>query len=391
MGRLTVHVGRATRRVLSWRGVWCDLLIASGLGLSWLVSYVAGGANVVPPHAFYFPILLAAVRFGATGATLTAIASSVIAGPLLPARVDAGDSQPLSDWLVRSGFFITLGLCIALLVAAVVSVQRAELHRRSRELQIEQALERDEFFLLYQPVVRFDGEIVGVEALLRWNLPDGGVMTPDHFIPLAEEGDLIVPIGRWVLETACAQAAEWRSGADTNADMSFGVAVNVSPRELRHPGFVEHVTETLARTGLPADCLVLELTETAFVEDMDWSILQLESLKRCGVSIAVDDFGVGYGSLTYVHSFPIDVLKIDRSFVAALPASRDLVDGIITLARRLGLLVVAEGVETGEQAAELSSLDADLAQGWLYSQAVPAHVITERVRMRQRDAELSNA
>ncbi|HUP72152.1 MAG TPA: EAL domain-containing protein [Acidimicrobiales bacterium] len=364
-------------------------LVAVGLVAVWLANVAVGGANTVPPHGFYVPILVAGIRFGARGAAVTSVTAGVLAGPLLPADVSTATAQPLSDWLVRVVFFVVLGQVMTGIVALTVRELRARLEQLQAEHELALALERGELFVLYQPIVSLDAQprIVGVEALLRWRHPQRGDVLPGDFIPLAEQSGLIVSIGRWVLHEACRQAQQWRRDILRDAD-SFKIAVNVSTRQLNEAQFPGDVSEILAATGLPPSWLHLEVTETALVVDIDWSAEQLQRVKQVGVSVAVDDFGTGYASLTYVQRFPIDVIKIDRSFVATLetdPGGGAIAGGIVMLARSLGIRTVAEGVETARQADMLRDLGCDLAQGWFFGRPKPA-VDIERLLRTQQDS-----
>jgi diguanylate cyclase (GGDEF)-like protein len=218
----------------------------------------------------------------------------------------------------------------------------------------------------YQPTIRLsDGRTTGYEALLRWEHPHRGLVPPGEFIPLAEEGGLIVEIGRWVLEQAARQAVAWSAGAGSPIEM----AVNLSPRQLADDDVVATVQQVLATTGLPAGQLTLEVTEGVLVHDIDAVVDQLQALRRLGVRIAIDDFGTGYSSLSYLRRLPADIIKIDQSFVQDLDAggaSTTLVASIIELARSLRLTVVAEGVETSHQSAVLTELACSHAQGYLF-------------------------
>lgn len=341
---------------------------------AWTASFAAGGVNVVPPHAFYLPVVLAGARCGAIGGLLTGAASAVIAGPLLPADVAEWRAQHTTDWIVRGGFFVVMGAFFAVLLRAKVDHEREEMEHRAAEAELRHAFASGQLRVEYQPIVTLDGGVAGAEALLRWNHPLRGEVPPDEFVPLAERTGLIVPIGEYVLRTAVAQLATWREELGADAAPAH-VAVNVSPRELERPEFTALVATALHEAGLPPSALTIEVTETALIGDLERSIDHLRTIKSTGVGISVDDFGVGYGSLTYAHRFPVDALKIDRSFISALPASSNLVGGIIMLARSLGMSVIAEGVETTEQAEELRSLGADLAQGWLFGRAAPGPVI----------------
>ncbi|MBV9108283.1 MAG: EAL domain-containing protein, partial [Gemmatimonadetes bacterium] len=233
---------------------------------------------------------------------------------------------------------------------------------------LRQALSRGELFLVYQPLVSLaTGAIPGFEALLRWNHPTLGLLPPAEFIPVAEETGLIVALGEWVLGEACRQAARWRAEHGAGAP---GVSVNVSARQLAQPGLAAQVRDTLREAGLPGDALRLEVTESLLAADLPRISALLAEIREMGVGISVDDFGTGYSSLAYLHRLPADMLKIDRSFVAAMGAGREsgeIVRTILALGRTLGMRVVAEGVETPEQRQALQALGCDLAQGYLFS------------------------
>ncbi len=234
--------------------------------------------------------------------------------------------------------------------------------------------------LHFQPEVDLTtGRLAGVEALVRWRR-DGELIAPDEFIPLAEETGLIVPIGSWVLRTACAQLAAWRRGGHGDG---VAVAVNVSPRQLLHPGFVQEVADVLEVTGIGAGSLLLEITETAIIADIDAAARVLQQLRDQGVRIAVDDFGTGYASLTYLHRLPADAVKLDRSFIDGLVDDDRLaviVTAVLDLVRTIGLRSIAEGVTTREQFELLRRLGADLAQGSFVGPAVPAEDLVDRLR-----------
>jgi diguanylate cyclase (GGDEF)-like protein/PAS domain S-box-containing protein len=240
------------------------------------------------------------------------------------------------------------------------------IERLAMESSLRRALEREQFLLQYQPRVDLrTGRIIGAEALLRWNLPDQGVIEPVRFIPLAEETGLIVPIGKWVLKAACAQNKAWQqAGLEP-----IIVSVNVSARQFRQDNLVRTVAEVLDETGLEARYLEIELTESVVMHDAAQLIAMLTDLKRLGVQIALDDFGTGYSSLSYLKRFPVDRLKVDRSFVEHLATDSDdatIVRAIITLGHNLGLKVVAEGVEHLEQVNFLRLNHCDEAQGFHY-------------------------
>jgi diguanylate cyclase (GGDEF)-like protein/PAS domain S-box-containing protein len=248
------------------------------------------------------------------------------------------------------------------------------LDRMTTEHSLHRALERRELTLHYQPVVEIEGvTTVGVEALLRWQHPEQGLVAPYRFIPVAEESGLIIPIGAWVLEQACHQLSDWHGRDRTGPQGS--IEVNLSARQIDDARIVGTVEEILTRTGLPAEHLTLEITESALMTDASAALDVLSALKELGVLLAIDDFGTGYSSLSYLQRFPLDILKVDRSFVEELGVSSEgetIVAAVIRLAHALGLKVVAEGVETTGQLEILRSLQCDLAQGYLFSRPLPA-------------------
>ena len=254
--------------------------------------------------------------------------------------------------------------------------------RLKMETELRRALDRGELRLHYQPQVDLrSARIVGLEALVRWEHPERGLVPPGSFIPIAEETGLILPIGRWVLETACRQASIWR--ADSEIGLDLVMAVNLSPRQFRHPRLVQDVGQVLAESGLDASGLEVEITEGTAMGDADATVKTLEHLKSIGIRLAIDDFGTGYSSLGYLKRFPIDVLKVDRSFVAGLPANRGdaaIVRAVVGLTRALGLKAVAEGVETPEQLAELRGLGCDQGQGYLFGRPTPTEVADVMLR-----------
>ncbi|WP_374251412.1 EAL domain-containing protein [Xanthobacter sp.] len=241
--------------------------------------------------------------------------------------------------------------------------------RMEMEADLRRALARDEFILNFQPVVNLaTGRITGTEALVRWQSPTHGLVTPNRFIPLAEETGLIEPLGNWVMEAACRQMAEW---LDKGADLDF-IAVNLSPRQFQRGALCEFVDDVLRRTGLPAHKLEVEITESLLFDARAAAERKLRQLKDTGVRIALDDFGTGYSSLAYLKRFPISKLKIDRSFVRDLPRAADaeIATAIISIARALGFSVVAEGIEDPRQHDFLKARGCDFGQGHLFSRAV---------------------
>jgi diguanylate cyclase (GGDEF)-like protein/PAS domain S-box-containing protein len=234
------------------------------------------------------------------------------------------------------------------------------------------ALERDELVLDYQPYVDLQtGAVAGFEALLRWQHPERGRLAPDRFIDLAETSGLIVPIGRWVLRTACRQLQRWEAAHPWLEGL--GMSVNVSARQVADADFAADVRAIIAESGVAPDQITLEITERLLVEDSDAVAIRLRALKEIGVRLAVDDFGTGYSSLSYLQSFPVDILKIDRSFVAGIDGDQErarLVGGIVDMGHSLGLQIVTEGIEEPGDAAVLRDLGSDFGQGYLFSRPI---------------------
>jgi EAL domain-containing protein (putative c-di-GMP-specific phosphodiesterase class I) len=251
------------------------------------------------------------------------------------------------------------------------------------ENDLRRAVDRQELELRYQPVVRIaDGRLCGFEALLRWNHPERGLLLPAQFIPSAEETGFIVPLGTWVLAAACRQLAAW--GPALADDPELMVSVNISARQLAHPELVAQVRRTLEATGADAGRLRLEITETVLMADAPAAQAVLLQLRGLGLSVMIDDFGTGYSSLAYLQQFPVDTLKIDRSFVSRLGArEEEIVCAIVTLGKSLGMQVLGEGVETAAELAALGRLGCDLAQGFLFAAALPVTEAEELLRRRR--------
>jgi predicted signal transduction protein with EAL and GGDEF domain len=237
------------------------------------------------------------------------------------------------------------------------------------EADLRRALDAGELFLHYQPT--FDlttGQITGAEALARWNHPARGLVPPTEFIPLAEASGLIRPLGAWVLREACRQAAAWQQ-TTPHRDKPFTLSVNLSGKQLQHTQVVQDVAQALGDSGLPAESLVLEMTESVLMDDSQTVLDILRQLKQLGIRLAIDDFGTGYSSLSYLHRFPVDILKIDRSFVERLSRTSDnaeLARTVVRLGQSLQLQTVAEGVEDSAQFLTLRRMGCDIGQGYYF-------------------------
>jgi EAL domain-containing protein (putative c-di-GMP-specific phosphodiesterase class I) len=269
------------------------------------------------------------------------------------------------------------------------ATHQSVVHRMNVEQDLRQAVDQDQFTLRYQPIVSLhDERVAGAEALIRWRHPDRGLLPPSEFLEVAEETQLIVPIGRWVVDHACRQLAEWVGAPETNGpDTGPAVpmlAVNISGRQLSHdPGLIGHLTTTIARHGIPAGRICLEVTETAVHEASSTARAALAAFAASGFKVALDDNGTGYSSLGHLRDNPVDTLKIDRIFVQGLTHHRGddaIVGTIIQLAHALGMTVVAEGVELPLQRDRLRDLGCDFAQGHLFSEPLTASAFEKALR-----------
>ncbi len=256
-----------------------------------------------------------------------------------------------------------------------LSMEASALQRLALESNLRKAIDQNKMTLHYQPQVETTtGKIIGVEALLRWFDDDAGMISPATFIPLAEETGLIIPLGEWVLRSACTQNKTWQDAGLP----PVRVAVNLSLRQFRDKKLTANIAKALNETGLRPDWLGLEITEGSAMQDADYTVDTLQELKNMGVQLAIDDFGTGYSSLSYLKRFPLDKLKIDRSFVKGIPNDKGdaaIVTALVTLSHNLGMKVIAEGVENGGQLAFLRTLGCNELQGFMFSKAVGAEAV----------------
>ncbi|MGD0248515.1 MAG: EAL domain-containing protein [Candidatus Limnocylindrales bacterium] len=268
------------------------------------------------------------------------------------------------------------------------AIQRIEV-----ESQMRTAIEQSQFLLYYQPTIDLrTGRLTGVEALARWLHPRRGMVSPKEFIPLAEENGLIVPFGQWAIREACRQVRVWQK--EIPAEEPICLNVNLSARQLRHPGIVRDIEDALDDSGLSPSRLILEITESVIMADTPATLNRLFQLKSLGARLAIDDFGTGYSSFAYLRRFPVDIIKIDRSFVdgvATEPTACALVDAMIRIGKTLRLETVAEGIETAEQAERLRTLQCDIGQGYLFSRPLPIEAIRPFLRDRLSGHEATAA
>jgi EAL domain-containing protein (putative c-di-GMP-specific phosphodiesterase class I) len=244
--------------------------------------------------------------------------------------------------------------------------------RLQLESDLQQAVEQKQFCVYYQPIIALEtGRLSGFEALVRWNHPRRGIISPADFIPVAEETGLIVPLGRWVLEESCAKIRYWQQKSPSHRALSL--SVNLSGRQVSQPDLVEQIKQALHDSKLSPHCLKLEITESVVMENAEAATIMFKQLRTLGVQLSIDDFGTGYSSLSYLHKFPLNYLKIDRSFVSRMATADDnseIVRTIATLAHNLGMEVIAEGIETEEQHQQLKALGCEYGQGYLFSRPV---------------------
>ncbi|HEY9729177.1 MAG TPA: bifunctional diguanylate cyclase/phosphodiesterase, partial [Chroococcales cyanobacterium] len=256
--------------------------------------------------------------------------------------------------------------------------------RLSLQSELRHALEREELQVYYQPQVSLQtGEIIGTEALLRWLHPERGLVSPTKFIPIAEETGLIIPIGEWVLQTACKQTKLWQNSGFA----SLQVSVNLSSRQFSQIDLRKQLVQILMETGLDPKYIEVELTESMLVQNTEVAIRRLNALKSLGVKIAIDDFGTGYSSLSYLQQFPFDILKIDRCFIQDItnnPHNAAITKAIIEMAKSLNLKLIAEGVETPEELSFICRQDCDAMQGYLFSRPLPTPEFSQLLKARKR-------
>lgn len=359
------------------------LVVALGLLLSWGTTYLAGGSKTSVPHAFYIPVIVAAVRFGPVGALLVSAAAAIAAGPLMPLDVEDATAQATANWLTRGAIFVIVGQLTAYLVRHSVSSITAEVSARLLRRDLSVAVASNQLRLAYQPIVDIRaGGIAGAEALIRWEHPERGLVSPADFIPQAERTDCIAPITRWVVGEALRQTARWRTGVLSGAT-HFTISVNISAKDLADPDLIAHVRCGLEETGVPPSWLHLEITETALMEDVDAAAEGLVALRSLGVQIAMDDFGAGESSLGQLGRLTVEVIKIDRIFLRQIEHQEfggTLIAGIASLAKSMGVITVVEGIETSTDASIARDSGCDLAQGYLFSPPVTSDDLAALLR-----------
>ncbi|MCW6036111.1 EAL domain-containing protein [Spirulina subsalsa FACHB-351] len=262
------------------------------------------------------------------------------------------------------------------------TMHQMALERLNLETELRYALNRHEFLLHYQPIVHLKtGKIQGFEALIRWNSPTRGLVSPSQFIPVTEETGLIVPLGQWVLKEACSQLREWQKLG--LVDDSMSVSVNLTAHQFTQVDFCQQLDQILAETRLSPHHLKLEITESTIMDNQRSAQSILQQLKSRHISLSIDDFGTGYSSLSYLHAFPVDILKVDRSFVQSLDGSREnlgLIPAIFSITQAMGMSAIAEGIETAIQLAQLRHLNYEFGQGYFFSKPLPSEAVVELLK-----------
>jgi EAL domain-containing protein (putative c-di-GMP-specific phosphodiesterase class I) len=387
-GRAADGAGRVFAASAQFSGLLAFVLVAAMLVSAWSLTYVAGGSKTVLPHVFYVPVILASSRFRVPGAVAAALVAGLLAGPAMPQDVATGHPQEVANWLGRTAAFVVVALLVAWLTKESQGTILRRVSRSRTAAEIRAGLARGQFHVAYQPVVDLSGSrLVGFEALLRWDHPERGAVSPADFIPAAEETSAIVPLGRFVMQEALHQLAAWKA---THPWLTM--AVNVSPAQLGHPELVDDVRSALRAADVAAESLHIEITETAITGDVTTASSQVAALRSLGVRIAVDDFGVGQSSLSMLHQFPVDIVKIDRSFVCRItsdPKAAGMVDAIVRMAYAIGADTVGEGIESREDLDALRRLGCNLGQGFYLGRPAPASELEDRMQSWARQMALA--
>lgn len=351
------------------------LIILAVIAAVTVVVAISGGAPTPLMHLYYIPILYASVSHGYRGAIASATVAGLAAGPWMPQPNAASGNQALSDWGVRLALFVV----VALTAAWLARQDPRPLDIMLRDVVLGQGLRaavaQRRVRVHYQPIVELqEGRVVGVEALCRWNDNRGRAVSPERFIPAAEKTGAIIPLGREVLRLATVQAVE---SAGTRGQ-GLLLSVNASAIQLSNPGFLGELADLVGPERRRPYRFCLEITETAIMSDPKTALLTLSGARDMGIAIALDDFGTGQSSMSYLAGFPIDIIKIDQSFVGSVdidPISRALVRSMVSIAEELGAATIAEGVERPGQLRALRELGCDMAQGFYLGKPSDAEVV----------------
>lgn len=353
--------------------------IVIGLAGAWALSYLMGGSKTPLPHLFYVPILVAALGFSWPGAALTALVAGVLAGPALPEDVSAGVAQSPAGWVLRLTVFMAIGLFFALVMRGRSAPLRDVVGDSTMSARMRRGLDRHEIQPFYQPIYdQRTRAVTAVEALARWRHPKRGWIAPDDFIPAVERTGAVLDLDRFMLRQVAATVHGWSSEVGP-----IRASVNLSAVAFARNDLPEHVRRVLADTGLPAEQLELEITESAFMTDPDSTARQVAELRSFGVRVSIDDFSAGQSSLLYLSRFPVDTVKLDRTLIAGVTTDgrlARLVAGVVVMLHGLGVVVIGEGIETIEQLAFLDSVDCRYAQGYYIGHPASAESTLELLR-----------
>ncbi len=352
---------------------WTFVLVSTGL-VTWLVVATHGAPNPLV-HLYYVPILYASARHGSVGALAGGSIAGLAAGPWMPTASPTTDHQTVQDWMVRLVLFVGVGIVAAWLARQ----QPRPLDSMLRDVVVGQALRsavrHHQIRVHYQPLIDLtDGTVMGVEALCRWDDAKGKPVPPQQFIPVAERTGVICAVGREVLDQASRQAQQWRDDALPD----FLMTINVSAIQLGEPKFLVDLTAAAGLARGRSARLCVEITETAIMVDPVRALATLEAARALGVTIAIDDFGTGHSSLTYLATFPIDIIKIDKSFIDDIDTDAKasaLVHAIIQMAQSLGVATIAEGIEREAQVHALRELGCEVGQGYYLGRPSEANAV----------------
>lgn len=375
-GRPATLAGRTLLTAATLRPAASWTVVVVLLAAQWLVNALLAGAGVIVPHGYYVPVLFVAGRFGHVAAFAVAVVAGVLAGPLTYQELATATPQSLAEWVTRTAYFVVIGQGVAWLARHARPSLQAAAALAVAERELLTGMHRGELRVAYQPLVDLPtGRWHGFEALVRWERA-GRLLLPHEFLPVAEATRHMREIGDLVFSQACVQAERWRREALAAGRVPPRITVNLSAECVTSTDLVPRVERALEASGLPADLLCVEITEGDVVADLDGSCERLRELRRLGVHVAIDDFGAGQASLSYLHRLPADVLKLDRSFVAELLVrdgdARPIVAGVLGLAKGLRIPVVAEGIETESVRVQLAEMGCEFGQGFHFGRPVSA-------------------
>jgi EAL domain-containing protein (putative c-di-GMP-specific phosphodiesterase class I) len=356
-------------------------LLFTGLTLAVTVLVVlAGGTPTTLAHLYYLPILYVAVRHGARAAAAAGVAAGLVAGPWMPTSIAGNEHQELASWVVRLALFVLVGVAAAVLAKSDARPFDGLVRDIYVARGLRTAVRQDQIRVHYQPLIELtSGEVSGFEALCRWRDAKGREIPPIQFIPEAERTGVITELGKNVLYQAADQAQGWSDAGH----VGLLVTVNVSGIQLSDPAFLADLVDVAPRKGIDGFRLCLEITETAIIADPARALSTLLEARELGIAIALDDFGTGQSTLAYLADFPIDIIKIDQSFVAAIgrdPKGHALVRAMVQMAHSLGALTIAEGIETAEQLKALRELGCTMGQGYYLGRPGEADAVVWRGR-----------